>query len=87
VGFDLGAEMIKSGQLVLIENQDELNLLAEVTGSLALDCLHIDEPYVAYMDEVLIVIPLKQIDETHFLRGIKPTLFRKWYKKIKEIGR
>ena len=76
--------MIKSGQLVLVENQDELNLLAEVTGSLALDCLHIDEPYVAYVDEVLIVVPLKEIDETHHLRGIKPTLFRKWYKKIKK---
>lgn len=73
--------MLRASDLVLIENQDELNKLAEMTGSLALDCLHIDEPYVAYVDEVLIVVPLKEIDETHHLIGVKPTLFRKWYKK------
>ena len=73
--------MFAHNTLVLIETQEELNQLAEATGSLALDSLHIDEDYVAYVDEVLIVVPLKEIDETHYLRGIKPTLFRKWYKK------
>ncbi len=73
--------MLNHNILLLIQTQEELNLLAEVTGSLALDSLHIDEDYVAYVDEVLIVVPLKEIDETHHLRGIKPTLFRKFYKK------
>ena len=73
--------MLKSNELILIEKQDELNKLAEVTGSLALDCLHIDEPYVAYIDEVLIVVPLKEIDETHHLRGVKPRKFNKWIRK------
>ena len=76
--------MLNCGILLLIETQDELNQLAEVTRCLALDSLHIDEEYVAYMDEVLMVVPRTEIDETHFMRNVKPTLFRKWYKKVKD---
>jgi len=72
---------LKYGILLLIANQDELNQLAEVVDGVEVDALHIDEDYVAYRDDVLYVVPLSQIDETHPLRGIKPTLFRKWYKK------
>ena len=67
----------------MIETQEELNKLAEVTG-IATDSLHIDEEYVAYMDEVLMVVPRTEIDETHFMRDVEPTIFRKWYKKVKD---
>jgi len=74
---------LKHGVLLLIANQDELNQLAEVVDGVEVDALHVDEDYVAYMDDVLYVVPYSQIDETHFMRVIKPTLFKKWYKKVK----
>jgi len=47
---------LKHEVLLLIENQDQLNMLAEVTDMVD-DCLHIDEPYLAFMEEVLIIVP------------------------------
>jgi len=76
--------MLKHSVVVLISTQEELNQFAELED-VPEDALHIDEDYVAYMDDVLYVVPYSQIDETHFMRHVKPTLFRKWYKKNKEI--
>lgn len=73
--------MLNHNTLLLIQTQEELNQLAEATKSIALDSLHIDEHYVAFMEEVLIVIPQSQIEEGHWTSRVKPTLFSKWYKK------
>lgn len=75
--------MLKHSVLLLISSQEELNMLAEVVEGVEVDALLVDEPYVAYMEEVLYVVPQSQIDETHFMRNVRPTLFIKWYKKIK----
>ena len=73
--------MLKHNILLLIENQEQLNQLSELVDGVEVDALHIDEDYVAYMDDVLYVVPYSQIDDTHFLRHVKPTVFRKWYQK------
>jgi hypothetical protein len=75
--------MLKHNELLLIQTQEEFNQLAELLDGVALDSLHIDEDYVAYMDEVVMVVPLSDIDDTHFMRNTKPTPFKKWYKKQK----
>ncbi len=74
-------QMLKSNELILIENQEELNQLAEVISGVEVDALYIDEDYVAYMDEVIWIVPLSEIDDTHFMRYTKPTPFKKWFKK------
>jgi len=77
---------LKHGVLLLIENQDQLNMLAEVTDMVD-DCLHIDEPYLAFMEEVLIIVPQAQLEEGHFMSGVKPRRFLSWYKSVKrKIG-
>jgi len=72
---------LKHGVLLLIASQDELNLLAEVV-EIVEDCLHINEDYIAYMDEVLMIIPLSQIDESHQFYRVKPRKFSSWYRKV-----
>jgi len=74
---------LKHGVLLLIEDQEELNMLAEVVDGVEVDALHIDEPYVAYMEEVLYVIPQSQIDESHFMYNVKPRKFKSWFRSIK----
>jgi len=73
---------LKHGVLLLIENQDQLNMLAEVTDMVD-DCLHIDEPYLAFMEEVLIIVPQSQLEEGHMFYGVKPRRFNAWYKSVK----
>lgn len=73
---------LKHGVLLLIENQEELNMLAEVTEVVD-DCLHINEPYLAFMEEVLIIVPRSQLEEGHFMSGVKPRRFMPWYRSIK----
>ena len=73
---------LKHGVLLLIENQEELNLLAEVTEAVD-DCLHIDEPYLAFMEEVLMIVPQSQLEEGHFMSRVKPRSFMPWYRSIK----
>jgi hypothetical protein len=73
---------LKYGVLLLIENQEELNMLAEVTEAVD-DCLHIDEPYLAFMEEVLMIAPQSQLEEGHFMSSVKPRSFMPWYRSIK----
>jgi len=73
---------LKHGVLLLIANQEELNMFAEVVSGVEVDALHIDEPYVAYMEEVLYVIPQSEIDESHFMYNIKPRKLKSWYKSV-----
>lgn len=74
--------MLNYQTLLLITKQEELNQLEELIPHMAKDSLHVEgEEYVAFMDDVLCIVPLKEIDEGHRLYGVKPTLFRKWYKK------
>ena len=73
---------LKHGVLLLIETQEELNMLAEVTGMVD-DCLHIDEPYLAFMEEVLMIVPQNKLEEGHFMSRIKPRSFMPWYRSIK----
>lgn len=76
-------EHLKYGVLLLIETQEELNMLAEVVDGVEVDALHVDESYVAFMDEVLHVVPQSQLEEGHFMSGVKPRKFSSWYKSIK----
>ena len=76
--------MLKTGTVVLIETQKELNSLAEVVEGVKVDALHIDEPYVAFIDEVLYVIPQSKLEAGHWAEQVKPRPFRKWYRKVKE---
>ena len=66
--------MLNNNTLLLIQTQEELNQLAECIAGVEVDALHIDQDYVVYMDEVVWVVPLSEIDDTHFMRNIKPTL-------------
>lgn len=78
---------LKHGVLVLIETQEELNLLSEVVDGVEVDALHINEPYLAFMEEVLMVVPQSQLEEGHFMSQVKPRKFNSWYKSIKrKIG-
>jgi len=74
--------MLKHGVLLLIEDQEELNLLAEVVD-IADDCLFVDEPYLAFMDEVLMIVPQSKLETGHFMESVKPRRFKPWYKSIK----
>ena len=75
--------ILKTGVLLLIESQEELNILADLTQTLELDSLHIDDDYVAYMEDVLIVIPLREIEVGHWTSQVKPRKFGSWYRKHK----
>jgi len=78
---------LKHGVLLLIADQEELNLLAEVVDGVEVDALHIDEPYLVFMDEVLMLVPQSQLEEGHMFYGVKPRRFMSWYKSIKrKIG-
>jgi len=74
--------VIKTAEVVLIETQEELNTLAEVVDGVEVDALHIDEPYVAFMEEVLYVIPQRKLETGHWAEQVKPRPFRKWYKSM-----
>jgi len=74
---------LKHGVLLLIASQDELNLLSEVVDGVEVDALHIEEPYLAFMDEVLYVVPQSELEEGHFMEDVKPRKFSSWYRKVK----
>lgn len=74
---------LKHGVLLLITNQDELNMLAEVVDGVEVDALHIDEPYLAFMDEVLWLIPQSKLEEGHFMSNVKPRSFKPWCRTAK----
>ena len=76
--------MIKHNELILIQTQEELNTLSEYIDGVEVDALHIDRDYVVYMDIVVWVVPLTEIDETHFMRNIKPITLKKWVRKQKK---
>lgn len=73
---------LKHEVLLLIENQEQLNMLAELTEAVD-DCLHIDEPYLAFMEDVLMIVPQSQLETGHFMEEVKPRKFDSWYKSIK----
>lgn len=75
--------MLKNNIVLLIETQEELNQLADITKDIALDSIFVDEPYVAFMDEVLWIVPQNNLEFGHWASLVRPTLFRKWYKKQK----
>ena len=77
------ASNLKHGVLVLIESQDELNQLAEVVDGVEVDALHIDEPYLAFMDEVLWVVPQSKLESGHFMQDVKPRKFKSWIRSVK----
>lgn len=69
------------GALLVINTQEELNEFVEIMEILEKDSLVIDEEYVVYMDEVVYIVPYKEIDESHFLFGAAKIKFNKWRKK------
>lgn len=75
---------LKHGVVLAINTQEELNLLAEIEDIVE-DCLFIDEPYIAFKDELAIqVIPLREVDESYPMEFLKPRKFMPWYRKNKE---
>lgn len=74
---------LKHGVILLIETQEELNLLAEVVEGVEADALHVNELYVAFMDEVLYVVPKSELEDGHFMKDVKPRRFLTWYKSVK----
>lgn len=78
----MSENQLKHGVLLLLETQEHLNLLAEVTGMVD-DAVYIDEPYLAFMDEVLWIIPQSKLKEGHFMSNTKPRRFMSWYKSVK----
>ena len=74
---------MKHTDFILIATQEELNLLAEAVEGVEVDALHIDEPYVAFMEEVLHVVPQSQLEEGHMFYNVKPRKFKSWYRSIK----
>ena len=74
---------LKHGVLVLIETQEELNQLSEVVDGVEVDALHIDEPYLAFMEEVLMVVPQSQLEVGHQFYGVRPRRFSSWYRSVK----
>jgi len=75
--------MLKHGVLLLISSQEELNLLAEVVDGVEVDALHVDEPYLAFMDDVLWLVPQSELEEGHFMSQVKPRKFMSWFKSVK----
>jgi len=74
--------MLKHGVLLLISSQEELNLLAEAVDGVEVDALHVDEPYLAFMDEVLWLVPQSELEEGHFMSQVKPRKFMSWFRSI-----
>ena len=70
---------LKQGVVLLIEEQEHLNMLAKLEG-IKQGELHIDQPYVAYMDEVLHVIPLSEVDDSFPVEFRRPRKFKSWYR-------
>jgi len=79
----MGKEMLKHSVLLMIETQEELNQLAEVVDGVEVDALHIDEPYLVFMDEVLWIIPQSKLESGHFMEQVKPRKFLSWYKSMR----
>ena len=74
---------LKHNTIILLSSQEELNMFAEVVEVIELDSLHVDEPYVAFIEEVVCVMPQSQIEEGHRFYGVKPRKFMSWYRSVK----
>jgi len=74
---------LKHGVLLFIASQDELNLFSEVVDGVEVDAIYVDEPYLAFMDDVLWVVPQSQLESGHFLEEVKPRKFKSWFKSIR----
>jgi len=74
-------QALKAGIVVSINEQEELNLLASVTGNFEIDSIIVSEPMVAYSDEIgaVWVVPLE--DFASSFPGVKPRKFKSWYRK------
>ena len=85
--------IIKLGIVVVIENQEQFNKLALVSGGqFQEDSIIIDGIYLAQSDDIgaINVFPLndlcedvENIYEALSHRNLKPIDFQKWYKKLK----
>lgn len=81
--------VIKSGVAVLLDSQEQLNLLAEISGQYDIDSIVVSGIYVAFSDEInaINVVPLSDITEDGDLeafehKNLKPIDFDKWYKRV-----
>jgi len=73
---------LKHGVLLLISSQEELNLLAEAVDGVEVDALHVDEPCLAFMDDVLWLVPQSELEEGHFMSQVQPRKFSSWFRLI-----
>ncbi|RLA82786.1 MAG: hypothetical protein DRG78_06215 [Epsilonproteobacteria bacterium] len=73
-------KILKSGVVLAINTQEELNQLAEVTKSFSLDSIVIKEDMFAVADEIgaVVVLPMSDYDS----RYNKPRLFKTWIRSV-----
>ncbi|RLA84432.1 MAG: hypothetical protein DRG78_01540 [Epsilonproteobacteria bacterium] len=73
-------KILKSGVVLAINTQEELNQLAEVTGSFTLDSIIVKEDMFAVADEIgaINVSPMSDYDD----RYNKPRLFKTWLRSV-----
>lgn len=83
--FDDIKTSLKHGVVLLIETQEELNMLSELEDGVKKDCLHIDEPYVAFKDSdaAIQILPQSQIDDSYPMEFEKPRKLKSWYRSNK----
>jgi hypothetical protein len=81
--------IIKSGVAVLLDSQEQLNLLAEISRQYGIDDIVIDGRYVAFSDEInaINVVPLSDITEEYDMeafehKNLNQIDFDKWYKRV-----
>jgi hypothetical protein len=76
---------LKHGIVLLVASQEDLNNLASLEDGVKEDCLHINEPYVAFKDSdsAIQLIPLKEIDGSYPMEFHKPRKFGSWYRSVK----
>lgn len=82
--------LIKTGEVIVLETQEELNYLIGFFEGIDADSIIVDEPYIAYMDSypALVVSPIKEFsdDIDHFIeackhKNMKPIEFNTWKKR------
>ena len=74
---------LKHGTVLMIASQSELNLFSQLEDAIKEDCLHIDEPYIAFKDgdNAVQMLPLSDVDDSYPNEFKKPRKFMPWYRK------
>lgn len=73
---------LKHNIVLAVNTQEELNLLAELEEGVNVDCLCIDEPYVAFKDSdnAIQLLPFSEVDDSFPREFNKPRKLKPWYR-------